>query len=80
MAVALLKFDYMDEAYQLMCGDHLQMKKLKIYADQLGKLLQYYGRQWMKPSIRTMLEFHHAQFRTNNWNGCESSIDCSAIR
>jgi hypothetical protein len=71
MAIALLKSNYMDNAYQLLCNDFLQMKKLKEYANQLEKLLHYYGRQWMKPSIRTMLDFHHAQFRTNNWNECE---------
>jgi hypothetical protein len=25
----------------------------------------------MKPSIRTILIFHHPQLRTNNWNECE---------
>jgi len=74
MAIVLLKTNYMDNAYVLLCDEYPQMKKLKIYTNQMSRLLDYYGRQWMKPSIRTMLMFHHAQFRTNNWNECKSSI------
>jgi hypothetical protein len=71
MAIALLKSDNMNKAYQLLSNEYLQMKKLKIHIAQLNKLLHYYGRQWMKPSIRTILIFHHPQLRTNNWNECE---------
>jgi hypothetical protein len=70
MAVVLLTPNYMDSAYQLLCEDYLKIEKLRIYTTQLKRLLLYYGKQWMKPSIRTMLTFHHAQFRTNNWNEC----------
>jgi hypothetical protein len=80
MAIVLLKSNYWDNAYQLLCVDYLKMKKLKTFTTQLASLLHYYERQWMKPSIRTMLTFHDVQFRTNNWNECESSIElCSAI-
>ncbi len=79
MAIVLLKPNYMNNAYKLLCDEYLQIKKLKIYTNQMNRLLHYYGRQWMRPSIRTMLTFHHAQFRTNNWNECNSSIKaCSA--
>jgi hypothetical protein len=71
MAVVLLQPNYMDNAYQSLCEGYLKNEKLKMYIIQLKKLLHYYRKQWMKPSIRTMLTFHHAQFRTNNWNECE---------
>jgi len=74
MAIALLKSNYMDNPYELLSNDYVRMKKLKEFTPQLNKLLDYYGRRWMKPSIRAMLEFHRAQFRTNNWNECESSV------
>jgi hypothetical protein len=71
MAVVLLQSSQMDNAYQLLCEVYLKNEKLKMYTTQLKRLLHYYGRQWMKLSIRPMLIFHRAQFRTNNWNECE---------
>ncbi|CAF2124705.1 unnamed protein product [Rotaria magnacalcarata] len=45
MAIVLLKVNYMDNAYQLLCDEYPQMKKLKIYTNQINRLLCYYGRQ-----------------------------------
>ncbi|CAF0806494.1 unnamed protein product [Rotaria sordida] len=74
MAIVLLKANYMDNAYQLLCDEYRQMKKLKMYTNQMKRFICYYGRQWMRPLMRTMLTFHHAQFRTNNWNESYNSV------
>ncbi|CAF1295370.1 unnamed protein product, partial [Didymodactylos carnosus] len=68
MAIVLLKPDYMDNGSLLLCDDYSKTKKLKPYTTQLKRLLDYYGKQWMEPSIRTMILFYNCQFRTNNWN------------
>jgi hypothetical protein len=68
MAIVLLKPTVMDNAYELLVKQYLNVKKLKQFTVQLTKFMLYFQKQWMKSKIRTMISFYEVYFKTNNWS------------
>lgn len=68
MAIVLLKPTVMDNAYELLVKQYLNVKKLKQFTVQLTKFMLYFQKQWMKSNIRTMISFYEVYFKTNNWS------------
>jgi hypothetical protein len=78
MAIPLLHPDKMDDAFEYLRGKVAKLKNLARYKLQLNRFFFYFGKQWLSQDIRSMVSFHNAIYRTNNFSeGTFSSFTLS---
>jgi len=71
MAIPMLPVTKMEEAFQLIEKEKKTDRKLKQFIPQLNKMLFYYKKQWLAPSMMEMVCVYNKAKRTNNYSECK---------